>query len=212
MSVPTVDLAANDAADQLDRALRACGFAQLVGHGTSADAAANLRAQCDAFFALDNEVKQQFVHLSPEANRGFRSKGAEALSYSLGTPSPPDLFESFNCGADDRVNNTPLSQPTPWPHVVPGFADAAHGWLAEMEALSNRLDLLLGEVIGFDLATCSASGPDTMACIDYRPGPEGLEPVVDGQQRMGAHSDYTSFTVLDADPVPGLQIIGEHDE
>ena len=28
-----------------------------------------------------------------------------------------------------------------------------------------------------------------------------------GQQRMGAHSDYTTFTILNADPVPGLQIV-----
>ncbi len=209
MSIPTVRLTAEDAADQLDRALREFGFVQLVGHGASAAAAAALRDHGDAFFALSPEVKSRFVHPAPEANRGFRAKGAEALSYSLGQPSPPDLFESFNCGADDRVDGTPLFQSTPWPDdVVPGFATAAHGWLREMENLSARLDRILGDLLGIDLATVSTAGPDTMAIIDYRPGPDGEETPVAGQQRMGAHSDYTSFTILDADPVPGLQIIG----
>ena len=46
-----------------------------------------------------------------------------------------------------------------------------------------------------------------LACIDYRPDPDGGEVVEDGQLRMGAHSDYTTYTLLLADPVPGLQIV-----
>ena len=58
-----------------------------------------------------------------------------------------------------------------------------------------------------DLAARSSQGPDMLACIDYRPEPDGTEPIRDGQQRMGAHSDYTTYTLLLADPVPGLQIL-----
>ena len=68
---------------------------------------------------------------------------------------------------------------------------------------------MLGEVLGLpELAARSVNGPDMLACIDYRPGPDGSESVVDGQLRMGAHSDYTTYTLLLADPVPGLQIVG----
>ena len=207
--VPTVDLTDGRAGVALDAALRATGFVQLVGHGLDPTAADRLRAMCDRFFALDEETKASFVHPSPLANRGHRRKGAEALSYSLGEASPPDLFESFNCGADDRVDGSPLFERTPWPDdAVAGFSEAAHAYLAEMERISGELDTMLGEQIGWELAAQSQAGPDTMACIDYRPGPDGTEPVLDGQQRMGAHSDYTSFTLLLADPVPGLQIVG----
>ena len=68
---------------------------------------------------------------------------------------------------------------------------------------------MLGEVLGLpELAARSVNGPDMLACIDYHPGPDGSESVVDGQLRMGAHSDYTTYTLLLADPVPGLQIVG----
>lgn len=207
-AVPTVDLTSATAAHDLDAAFRSLGFAQLVNHGADASVAATLRSACDRFFALDAAHKLNHVHPDPAANRGYRAKGAEALSYSLGQPSPPDLFESFNCGADNRVTDSPLQQPTPWPEV-PGFREAAHAWLAEMEQLSARINALVAEVLDLPRLQANATrGPDTMACINYAPGPDGTESVLPGQQRMGAHSDYTSFTILDADPVPGLEIIG----
>jgi isopenicillin N synthase-like dioxygenase len=211
--VPTVDLRDDGVGPSLDAALRSTGFVQLLGHGLGRSVADRLRTACDLFFACDDATKAAYVHPSPLANRGHRRKGAEALSYSLGAASPPDLFESFNCGADDRVDGSPLFEATPWPDAsVPGFSEAAHAYLAEMERISRQLDDVLGEQIGWPLASTSTAGPDTMACIDYRPGPDGTEPVLDGQQRMGAHSDYTSFTLLLADPVPGLQIVGPSGE
>lgn len=206
--LPVVDLSAPDAASQLAEGLATLGFVQLMQHGTSATAASRLRAVCDEFFGLSPETKRNFVHLDPAANRGFRSKGSEALSYSLGEPSPPDLFESFNCADDGRASDHQLLARTPWPdELVAGFAAAAHGWLHEMAQLANQLDALIDETLGTNLATMSDQGPDTMACIDYRPGPDGHEVALPDQQRMGAHSDYTTFTILHADAVPGLQII-----
>ncbi|MEM9035385.1 MAG: 2OG-Fe(II) oxygenase family protein [Actinomycetota bacterium] len=211
--LPIVDLDAADAADQLAAGLEELGFVQLVGHGASAAAAADLRTGCDELFALDEATKRRFVHPSPLANRGFRARGSEALSYSLGDESPPDLFESFNCGSDARVTGHELLQPTPWPDdAVPEFRAAAHGWLAEMDTLARRLDELIDGVLGTSLAERSSAGPDTMACIDYRPDPGGSEQLVEGQLRMGAHSDYTTFTLLHADPVPGLQIVDRNSE
>jgi len=207
--VPVIDLSHDDAASALVDAFATVGFAELAGHGVSESAHASLRDQCDQFFALPVEDKLRYVHPAPEANRGFRAKGSEALSYSLGEASPPDLFESFNCASSRRASDDPLMQPTPWPDdTVPRFEAAAHVWLAEMEQLASRLDTMLRDALGFDLAAISQAGPDTMACIDYRPGPGGDEPTVKGQQRMGAHSDYTTFTILAADPVPGLEIVG----
>lgn len=210
-AIPIVDLAAGDAAGELVEAFEACGFVEVVNHGCSADAAAQLRSACDDFFALPAPVKQRSVHPDPHANRGWRSKGSESLSYSLGEPSPPDLFESFNCGFDDRADDSGLKARTPWPDEVPGLRPAAERWLGEMGALARELDQLLAPALGIDFAPSSTNGPDTMACIDYRPGSDGSEPAVAGQQRMGAHSDYTLFSILLADPVPGLQIVGADD-
>ena len=99
--------------------------------------------------------------------------------------------------------------PTPWPDAeVPGFRTAVGDVVDALAPLGRRLDTLIGRAIGIeDLADRSTTGPDMLACIDYRPAPDGTEVVVEGQQRMGAHSDYTTFTLLRADPVPGLQIV-----
>lgn len=213
--IPTVDLTSTSASEDLAAAFEELGFVQIFGHHLSARASNRLRAACDTFFAAPEAAKRRYVHPDPTANRGYRAKGAEALSYSLGEASPPDLFESFNCGPGARVTDSPLQQRTPWPNsIAPEFHGAAEHYLIEMEQLSHRLDSLIDKALGTDrmLTRSSNHGPDTMACINYTPGPDGLEVVEGGQQRMGAHSDYTTFTVLNADPVPGLQIVAADGE
>ena len=48
---------------------------------------------------------------------------------------------------------------------------------------------------------------DTMRVNNYLRQPGGDDPLP-GQQRMGAHTDYGILTVLYADQVPGLEIVG----
>ncbi len=208
--IETVDLSSPSAAADLDRGLRAKGFVQLVNHGLAPELREAMITASDTFFALDKTTKSAFIHPESAANRGYRAKGSEALSYSLGEASPPDLFESFNSGPPPAAgNDSQLLADTPWPHdEVPALSTAALDYFHAASALASRLDVMVGEVIGAPwLAERSGQGTDTLASIHYRPGPDGTEEAVEGQQRMGAHSDYSSFTLLDADPVPGLQIV-----
>ncbi len=210
MPIDTVDLQSPEAAVLFGAALARTGFVQLENHGLDPDVRARYRSACDQFFDLSIDAKQRFVHPEPEANRGYRSRGSEALSYSLGEESPPDLFESFNAAPDpaDGASHR-LMQNTPWPdEVVPEFSSALAEMFGEFARLAQRLDAMVEELTGWTgLAANSGNGPDTAAAINYRPDPDGAERVVAGQQRMGAHSDYTSFTILDAEPVKGLQIV-----
>jgi len=208
--IPVVDLQRSAGTAALLEALQATGFVELAGHGLDLAALEALRAVADQFFDLPDAQKARYSHPEPLANRGFRARGSEALSYSLGKEAPPDLFESFNAGRDDVEAWTDLVQPTPWPDGdVPGYRPAALAALRSFEQLGARLDAVLGAALGIpDLAARSTRGPDMLACIDYRPDPSGDEPVVDGQLRMGPHTDYTAYTLLLADPVPGLQIVG----
>ena len=215
MPIDTVDLAAPDAKGEFGAALQRTGFVQLVNHGLDTDVRKRYRDACDAFFGLTTEQKQRFVHPEAEANRGYRSRGSEALSYSVGEESPPDLFESFNAAPDPVGESSHrLMQSTPWPDaLVPDFSGALTAMFNEFSALAGRLDAMIEELTGWTgLAANSGSGPDTSAAINYRPDPDGAEKVLSGQQRMGAHSDYTSFTILDAEPVRGLQIIDSNGE
>ena len=204
-TVPTVDLGSVDVAAELDKALRGHGFVQLVGHGLDRGAADELWASMDELFGLPLEVKRRHVVDDPLANRGYRGRGSESLSYSLGEAAPPDLFESFNVGHDDRRGD-PLLATTPWPAEAPSFAPAAQAYLASVAEVAARLDAVIGPLLAIDdLADRSRRGPDTMACIRYQH--EDDESTADGRRRMGPHADYTSFTILRADPVPGLEIL-----
>ena len=61
----------------------------------------------DRFFALPAEEKSKYKPPSPSVNRGYTSRGTEALAYSLGiNGGPPDLNETFKIGPDspdDRI-------------------------------------------------------------------------------------------------------------
>ncbi len=205
-SVPVVDLASPRAGAELDQALRALGFVQLAGHGITSSG--ELWDAMDELFARPLAQKQRWSCDDPLANRGYRRRGSEALAYSLGQDGlPPDLFESFNVRHDQRTTDDPLMAASIWPDEVPSFRPAAEAYLSEVQALAHRLDWLLGSVVGIrDLAERSTNGPDAMACIRYQHQPDERKPL-DRQARMGAHSDYTSFTILCADRVPGLQIL-----
>ena len=212
--VSTVDLRQADAPAALQSALTSTGFVELVGHDLDTELRTELRRVCDAFFALDHSVKTAFVHQDPAANRGYRARGSEALSYSLGEESPPDLFESFNSAPDPNGEGHRLLQATPWPDdLVPEFSEIATASFNDFSELSARLDVMIGDLLEVDwLADRSGRGPDMLAAINYRPEPDGTERTLEGQQRMGAHSDYTTFTLLDADPVRGLQIVAPDGE
>lgn len=212
-SVDTVDLASRTAAADFERAIRATGFVQLVGHDLDSVRRQSCYDAIGSFFELDPEVKSHYIHPDSAANRGYRAKGSEALAYSLGKESPPDLFESFNA-APEPTEPTLLQQATPWPDgEIAGFSDAVLAHYAELAALANRIDTMIDGLLGIDwLADRSGAGTDMLASIKYSPGPDGTEQTVEGQQRMGAHTDYSAFTILDADPLPGLQLVSPDNE
>ena len=207
--IPLVDLEARRAVDDLVDALSTFGFVQLAGHGIDHRVIDEQRRAAERFFALPADRKACYEHPEPMANRGYRARGSEALAYSLGDETPADIFESFNAGRDPRDAGPPLWQPTPWPDLdVPGFRAATLAAFDAFAALAARLDHALGSVVG--LPDLGSSGPatfDMLAAIDYRPEPGGGEVSIDGQMRMGAHTDYTSFTLLAAEPVRGLQVL-----
>lgn len=187
LRLPVIDLGAS--ADDVVRDLRqACaeiGFFQVVGHGVDAEVIEATLTATDRFFALPMADKQRCAPSRPEVDRGYAALGTEGLTYSLGPDDgPPDLFEAFNVGPE-------------W---------AAGDPVREQERLPNHLH---GGVPRLDCSFFAAltetdHSTDTLRCNHYpqhqRPQPRQL--------RMGAHTDYGILTVLYADRVAGLQIVG----
>jgi isopenicillin N synthase-like dioxygenase len=225
--VPVVDLApwlGGDAhqraavARALDDACRTIGFMQVVGHGIPEAISAALRSETELFFQRPLADKLSCSPGRPGLNRGYAAMGSEALAYSIGVePSRPDLLEAFNVGPDlvpddawHREAPYDFFAPNIWPSEMPALRRAVTRYFAEAE----RVGLLLTEV--FALALGLGEGwfrPHverstlTLRMINYERRPGDPEPEA-GQMRMGAHTDYGVVTVLLADPVPGLQVLG----
>jgi isopenicillin N synthase-like dioxygenase len=131
---------------------------------------------------------------------------------------PPDLFEAFNIGPDNWPEGDPVYEaerhrlfvPNIWPDRPADLRPALVAYFDEARQLAHNLTGLFARALGLEatfFADKTDHSTDTLRVNNYDRAPGEPDPV-DGQQRMGAHTDYGIVTILYADPVPGLQIIG----
>jgi isopenicillin N synthase-like dioxygenase len=198
-----------DVARLVDAANRGTGFLAVTGHGVDPGLVARMRAVTAEFFALPEPEKLRYVVEDKAANRGYIALGSEALAYSLGQATPPDLVEGFNIGWETQ-GPAPFFAPNVWPARPAALREV---WLDWWHML-DRLGHLVMEVFAVALGLA----PDhfepfldrnisVLRANHYeRRSPE---PPAPGQLRLGAHSDYGSCTILLADPEPGLQLLVE---
>ena len=206
-------------AAEFDRAARTVGFFSIVGHGVDPDLIAEMLRVTGAFFDLPAAEKMRYYVDDRAANRGYAPEGSEALAYSLGECDlPTDLFEAFNVGCEltaDQLadphyhgRGAQFFAPNVWPAVPDEFREV---WLAYFEAVDAvASDVMAAAAVALGMAAdhfvaLLDKGPTVMRANNYQRHGDAAAPL-DGQMRMGAHTDYGSITVLLADPVPGLQI------
>lgn len=200
-------------ASQIDAACRYLGFLQVVRHGVPWSVCEDLLAAWATFFDLPMSQKMQWVVPDESANRGYSWPGKEALAYSRGEQTPPDLMEAFNVGRREQNDSyyqrhAAFYAPTMWPPVP---HDLRETWERYDLAVSSVVDTVLRAMaIALDLAedwfiSRCTHAIETTRAVNYQRHPGAVEPEP-GQMRMGAHTDYGILTVLLADDVPGLQV------
>jgi len=225
-SVPTIDLAPwfqgtpdgrAAVAAEMDAALQSVGFFLVTGHGVSREDRAAVRSAARDFFALPREIKQRYA--VTVGGRGWLPSGVEANAYAEGTETPPDLKESFAVGAENKTGIAEVDDfwfpANVWPAEVPAMEKAVGGYLAQMRELAETL-LAVGEVAlqqdpGF-FTTKTRNSTHTMNINWYPPTSVVGEPQP-GQFRIGPHTDFGTFTVLDREPGKGgLQVWSPEDD
>ena len=72
------------------------GFLLISGHEVDEKIIDNIWKVLDIFFEKSIEFKQQVSPPYKGYPNGYLAKGLEALAYSKGEKTPPDLKESFN--------------------------------------------------------------------------------------------------------------------
>lgn len=199
---------------EVDEAARTVGFMQITGHGIATDTLRQFTAATDAFFALDAAAKNKY-RCPPGINRGYTPPKAESLANSLGLTSAADLFEAINVGAT-AADYPGLGLPADiyaanvYPAEVPEFEAAVTDWFEAAGTVARTMVRIFGVALGGRedyFAPFTDHSVDVLRMNNYRlPGADiTLDP---GQLGMGAHTDYGIVTVLWADPVPGLEILG----
>ncbi len=226
-SVPSIDITpyvTNGTADEraavaraIDEACRTVGFMQILGHGIPDATIAGLTEAMDAFFALDLETKKTYK-TPPKINRGYSPPKSESLSLSLGVESANrmnDFFEAFNVGAaksdypgvdlpdDDYPENT-------WPDIE-GFRENVQAYFVEAKRVAETMTVIFADALGLPQGFYDAytgHSLDVMRMNNYAL-PPGTGIRLDGDLiGMGEHTDYGIVTVLWADQVKGLQVLG----
>lgn len=219
-SVPTIDLTpwfegtpAGRAAvaHEMDQALQSVGFFLVTGHGVSRDDRAAVRSAARKFFALPDPVKRSYA--VTVGGRGWLPPGVEANGYAEGTETPPDMKESFAVGAEDEVGIAEVDDfwfpDNVWPAEVPALAGVTTTYLRQMRELAETLlsiaEAALSQPGGF-LTGQTAHSTFTMNINWYPPATIAGTPE-DNQFRIGPHTDFGTFTILDREPGRGgLQV------
>jgi isopenicillin N synthase-like dioxygenase len=230
MQIPVIDLQPWWGTDadrrsvgrDVDAAARQFGFFQIVGHRLPQARIDEMVDASSEFFALPLDVKQRCTPSDPSINRGYASRGTEALSYSIGRDAPPDLFEAFNIGEDDVDYTVPFYAaqrlgafaPNIWPSHPAGLRPALVAYFQSARQVALTLTEVFASALGLPAGWFSPfvdRSTTTMRAIRYEHRDSDGDPLP-GQQRMGAHTDYGIVTVLWAEAVAGLQIVAPDGE
>ena len=201
-------------AAEVDRACAGSGFLAITGHGVDRSLMDGVLDTLQRFFDLPLGQKMRSNIEDLTRNRGYTPPESEALSYSLGVASPPDLFEAFNIGRETappgestEALNTYFAQNV-WPTEPVELRATMLAYWDACEALGLTLTDIFARALDLPdgwFRPLLDRSPSVMRTINYqRRSP--TEAAEDGQLRMGAHADYGSLTILLVDQVPGLQI------
>jgi isopenicillin N synthase-like dioxygenase len=207
-----------EVARQVDEACRTVGFIQIVGHGMPEAVTNGLTDAMDRFFALDLHEKKTY-RTPPQINRGYSPPKSESLSLSLGVESANrmnDFFEAFNVGASQSTYPDSPGLPQPdyadnvWP-AVDGFQEQVSAYFADAARVARVMTRIFADALGLPadfFAARTGHSLDVLRMNNYAL-PPGTDVTLDGDLvGMGEHTDYGIVTILWADQVRGLQVLG----
>lgn len=211
-SIPIVDVHAlvvdgpsrSVAVEELGRAAREVGFAQIVGHGIDRTVIAELKRSAERFFALSSEAKSD-VHIGKSTNhRGYVPVGEEVFAGA--TPDHKEAFDlSIDLPADhpDYVAGNPLLGPNQWPDLD-DFAEPVMRYYSSVFELGRILLRAFAETLGepADLFDRHVSTPPSQLRMIHYP----YDASVADRPGIGAHTDYEVFTLL-LPTAPGLEVV-----
>jgi isopenicillin N synthase-like dioxygenase len=214
--VPVIDVAPlvnhtaqrGEAAAQIGRACRECGFFYVVGHGIDEHLSSELEAQSRQFFAQPESAKMQIAMAKGgRAWRGYFPVGNELTS------GKPDRKEGIYFGTELPANHPgvlarkPLHGPNLFPEI-PGFRETVLRYLESLTQLGHVLMSGIAKGLGLDedyFKHRYTGEPLVLFRIFNYPYTKRAENAA-VPWGVGEHTDYGLLTILRQDDTGGLQV------
>ncbi|WP_162053967.1 isopenicillin N synthase family dioxygenase [Pontibacter pamirensis] len=214
--VPSLDLADFTSGDaerrarfvnQLSDAYQNIGFIALRNHGLSDKLTQRLYAATKAFFALPDEVKQQYEVPELAGQRGYVGKGKEhAKGRNTG-----DLKEFYHVG-QEVTDNDPIKEEYPdniFPKEIAEFREVTLEAYQKLEAAGKQVLKAIAINLGLDenyFDDKVHNGNSILRPIHYFPI-ENPDSVPADAVRAAEHGDINLITLLMGASADGLQVL-----
>lgn len=198
---------------RLDDALRGSGFLLMEGHGISPELRGEIRKEAMGFFSLPDVCKRRYR--ASVGGRGWLPLGSEANAFygEVADPERADLKESLTIGRSFRTGDPAVDADwfaeNVWPDQCPGLEPLCERYTLEVRRVYLELLEMCALALGLPgdwFIDRSRSSPHTFN-INHYPAWTHTGPPLEGQFRVGAHTDWGVLTVLDRQPgYGGLQV------
>ncbi|KAK3233471.1 hypothetical protein CYMTET_56233 [Cymbomonas tetramitiformis] len=181
-----------------DKAFSTVGFAVIVGHGVPEEVVVDTYAKANDFFSLPMEDKMKSCLGKGYGVGGYLPPGLESVGSSKkGAPrKPSDIVE--NILVHYRESDVIPERPA-------GYKDSVYRYWEAVNKLLLQIMELSAVALGLPRSHFNESfaSPSNVLRLAHYPDEKNPKP---GQLRYGEHTDYTGFTILKVDQVPGLQV------
>ncbi|KAI9740778.1 MAG: hypothetical protein M1818_004743 [Claussenomyces sp. TS43310] len=220
--VPIVDFAAflsddgeesSKAAEELFNAFKDVGFVYLQNHSLPQDVIDEAFTYSAKFFALPESIKMKAPH-PPEGwwHRGYSGIGREKVSHMVfdskelaALRKMPDIKESFEMGREDSPKLPNIWLPE---QDLPGFRAFFNAFYARCDDLKGHILRALATGMHLDpdfFARYHRDADNQTRILHY---PSVAEKILrQGRgERIAAHSDFGTITLLLQDAIGGLEV------
>jgi isopenicillin N synthase-like dioxygenase len=198
-------------ATEVAAACTSIGFLVVTGHGVAQEAIDAIYDTSREFFSLSSEAKRAVISPVGDRHQGYAPNANPYDQTPLGDgPVMREQYHSYRFDTPDEA----IAQGYPegvrssllanlWPSEPAGFVPAWQEYFALMEELAGRMLHIFAVALGlpedwFDDKIDQHLG--SMAANCY---PEQLVPPAAGQNRVRAHVDFSTLTILYQDDAPG---------
>lgn len=194
-------------AEEINRACTDIGFLVIEGHGVPASLIERFDQNGRDFFDLPEEQKRRYQE-PDDCFYGYKGNKNSVLAYSMDDKdAKPDLREQFGAGQPDWKKLTGGQKEVSkeafhhlkWPEEINDFAETWCEYYSELTKLGEKIMRVFAVALGLPVDYFDEMCREHCSSLAVFNYPEQTDVPEEGQLRGGAHTDFGSLTIVNAD-------------